>query len=132
MVTTRSYVIPWPVNTPGGPNPHWVKFFRDRTETRYRKEDDLYWDARRRAVEPYPPFRNLPFADPSSDGRWRKRGTITSKAYKWGALWKRWLIRVRVRLNEVTYAPGGPGALLAKRSFQDTPRNYRAVKRSRR
>ncbi len=130
----RSYKfkIPWPEKTPGGPNPHWVEFFRDRTETRYQNDGDLYWGAMQRLDDPpYPPFRNLPFADPRSHGMWRIRGTITSTAYKWGARWTRWLYRARMRLDEKNYAPGGSGAVAASRSFQSTLRSVRAQKRKR-
>ena len=129
VARTRSYKhkIPWPIKTPGGPNPRWVEFFRERTETRYRKDNDRFWAGASGSENVWPPptsvdwpYRDLPFADKDSNGFWRSRGTITSKAYKWGGLWKRWVVRVRVRLNQATYAPGASGAVKAGRNYRAT------------
>jgi hypothetical protein len=71
-----------------------------------------------------------------------KRGVDTGRlgsdsrdgfSVRWYYMLRRWYRRARLVLrNEVLYAPGGAGALAAKRSFAAAPRDARAAKRSRR
>jgi hypothetical protein len=85
-----------------------------------------------------PGFKNM-----TSYMRWPENYTVEDVRPIMRRIYTQLRIRVRrainivahrnlARRNEVLYAPGGAGAVAAKRSFSNQLRNVRAAKRSRR